>query len=143
MPIGTMMSDLVRSLFKKPATELYPYVKKPAPARLRGKLTWNPENCSGCQLCIKDCPSNAIDLVTVDKATKQFVMRYHVDHCIYCAQCVVSCRFGCLALSNEDWELAIGNKEPLGIFYGKEENIARVLEQLIKAGAEQPASLEE
>ncbi|MFA5836250.1 MAG: 4Fe-4S binding protein [Bellilinea sp.] len=137
MSVGPMISDLLRSLFKQPATELYPFVKTPAPIRLRGKLMWDPTNCTGCQLCVKDCPANAIELIVIDKANKRFIMNYHADHCIYCAQCVVSCRFNCLRLSNEDWELAAAQKQPFVMYYGKEEDIALFMEQAAKAGAEQ------
>ena len=137
MSVGPMISDLLRSLFKQPATELYPFVKTPAPLRLRGKLMWDPNPCTGCQLCVKDCPANAIELIVIDKANKRFIMNYHADHCIYCAQCVVSCRFNCLRLSNEDWELAAAQKQLFEVYYGKEEDVALFMEQAAKTGAEQ------
>ncbi len=136
MSVGPMISDLLRSLFKQPATELYPFVKTPAPIRLRGKLMWDPTNCTGCQLCVKDCPANAIELIVIDKVNKRFIMNYHADHCIYCAQCVVSCRFNCLRLSNEDWELAAAQRQPFTVYYGKEEDIAHFMEQAAKTDAE-------
>ena len=137
MSVGLMISDLLRSLFKQPATELYPFVKIPAPVRLRGKLIWDPTNCTGCQLCVKDCPANAIELIVIDKANKRFIMNYRADHCIYCAQCVVSCRFNCLRLSNEDWELAAAHKQPFTVYYGKEEDIAHFMEQAAETDAAQ------
>lgn len=129
MTIGSMFSDILKSFFKKPVTEKYPFAKTNAPENLRGKLIWNPENCSGCMLCVKDCPSNALELLVVDKVNKRFVMRFHLDRCTYCAQCVVSCRFKCLDLSNDQWELASLNKEPFEIHYGREEDIQFLLEK--------------
>jgi len=127
-----MFGDVVRSLFQRPATELYPYVRKPAPDRLRGKLVWDPSKCTGCQLCVKDCPSEAIELIVLDKVKKQFVLRYHNDRCTYCAQCVVNCRFKCLNMSSEQWELASVNKEPFTVYYGKEEDVKFLLEGMAK-----------
>jgi formate hydrogenlyase subunit 6/NADH:ubiquinone oxidoreductase subunit I len=121
--IGAMLGDVLRSLFKKPFTQLYPFEKKPAPVQLRGKLTWDPTKCTGCQLCIKDCPANAIELITLDKVNKRFVMRYNIDRCTFCEQCVISCRFKCLDMSNEDWELASIKKEPFTVYYGKEADV--------------------
>lgn len=138
MPIGNMLGDLVRSLVKRPATELYPSVKKNAPERLRGKLVWDPSKCVGCQLCIKDCPSNALELIVIDKVNKRFVMRYHADRCTYCAQCVQTCRFKCMGMSNEDWELASTQKQPFEVYYGKDEDIALFMEQAAKPGTEEP-----
>ena len=123
MTIGAMLGDVVRSLFKKPSTELYPFKKMPAPSRLRGKLFWDPTKCTGCQLCVKDCPSNAIELIVLDKVSRRFVMRYHADRCTYCAQCVLNCRFKCLHMSNEDWELASTKKEPFIVYYGKDTDV--------------------
>ena len=130
--IGVMFSDVVRSLFKRPATELYPFVRKPTPDRLRGKLVWDPSKCTGCQLCVKDCPSEAIELIVLDKVKKQFVLRYHNDRCTYCAQCVVNCRFKCLNMSSEQWELASVNKEPFTVYYGKEEDVKFLLDRMEK-----------
>ncbi|MEA4906934.1 MAG: 4Fe-4S binding protein [Chloroflexi bacterium] len=134
MKIGAMLGDVVRSLFSKPVTERYPFERKPAPERLRGKLYWDPSKCTGCQLCVKDCPSNALELVVLDKVNKRFVLRYHVDRCTYCAQCVQNCRFNCLNMSNEDWELAALNKEPFTVFYGKDEDVDFLLARAAQAG---------
>lgn len=142
--LGTMVGDVVRSVFKKPATQLYPFERKPAPIAFRGKLVWEPEKCAGCMLCVKDCPANAIELIVLDKVNKRFVMRYHADRCIYCAQCAVSCRFNCLDLSDEEWELASTGKEPFTVYYGKEEDIAFLLEKMARDNAgESPSCGEE
>lgn len=138
MPIGSMLGDIVKSFFKKPVTEKYPFVKTDAPENLRGKLVWKPENCSGCQLCIKDCPSNAIELIVLDKVNKRFVMRYHMDRCTYCAQCVMSCRFNCIEMSDEQWELASTGKEPFEVYYGREEDIQFLLEKAALGEVEEP-----
>lgn len=134
MKIETMLRDIWQSLLRKPVTELYPFQRQPAPERLRGKLTWNPENCTGCCLCVKDCPCDAIELITIDRANKRFVMRYDVGRCTYCAQCVQNCRFNCLGMSNDDWELAATNKAQFTVYYGSEEDVQSILEQRPEAG---------
>ncbi len=113
MKIGTMVGDVLGSLFRQPVTQQYPFERKEAPRRLRGKLHWDAEKCTGCLLCVKDCPAQAIEVIMVDKANKRFVMRYHVDRCTFCSQCVVSCRQGALGMSSEEWELAALNRELL------------------------------
>lgn len=135
MKLGAMLGDVIRSLFRRPATELYPFTRRPAPERFRGKLVYDPAKCSGCQLCIKDCPSEAIELVVLDKVNKKFVLRYHQDRCTYCAQCVVSCRFNCLDMSSEMWELAAVNKLPFEVYYGKDEDVKFLLEKMAKDNA--------
>lgn len=133
MRFATMLKDVLRSFAQHPVTEKYPFVKTPAPDRLRGKLVWNPEKCSGCCLCSKDCPSDAIELITLDKKAKRFVMRYHADRCTYCAQCVQNCRFECLGMSDTDWELAALTKQPFDVYYGKDDDVKAVLAKLAAA----------
>ena len=134
--VAAMLTDIVESLFKRPITEKYPFERRPAPERLRGKLTWNSEKCTGCALCNKDCPANAIELIVIDKKAKRFVMEYHADRCTYCAQCVQNCRFECLSMSHDQWELAALNKKPFTVYYGKDEDIQTILARF--AGPEIP-----
>lgn len=130
MKIGSMVGDIIKSLFKKPATIQYPVERIQAPDRYRGQLFWEPEKCTGCQLCIKDCPSDAIDLIVLDKVNKRFVMRYDMDRCTYCAQCIASCRLKCLNMSSEQWELASSKKEPFTVYYGRDEDVKFLLAEL-------------
>lgn len=113
-----MLRDVLRSLIVKPVTERYPAERRAVPLALRGRVRWDPAHCTGCALCVKDCPANAISLITIDKADKRFVMEYHADRCIYCGQCAQSCRFNCIELINSDWELAASERENYMAFYG-------------------------
>lgn len=128
-----MLGDVVGSLFRRPATERYPFERRPVPQRLRGQLRWDPERCTGCGLCARDCPADAIELITLDKKNKRFVLRYHLDRCTFCAQCVQSCNFDCLELSPDRWELAALSKEPFTIHYGDDADVEAVLAGLTGA----------
>ncbi|MBI5668579.1 MAG: 4Fe-4S binding protein [Chloroflexi bacterium] len=127
MRIGSMLVDTLRSFFQKPVTRLYPFERNASPERLRGKLHWNPDNCTGCCLCAKDCPSDAIEVITIDKKAKKFVMRYHADRCTYCAQCVQNCRFSCISMASGEWELASTSTEPFTVYYGNEADLEPLL----------------
>lgn len=131
--LGVMLKDVWCAFWQRPVTERYPFERHTAPARLRGALHYNPEKCTGCGLCVKDCPSQAIELIELDKKNKRFVLRYDVDRCTFCAQCVQNCRFDCMAMSNEQWELASVNKEPFTIYYGNETDIQAVLERFTQS----------
>jgi formate hydrogenlyase subunit 6/NADH:ubiquinone oxidoreductase subunit I len=119
-----MLGDISRSLFRRPITQLYPFMRKPTPERLRGQLTFDPDRCTGCRICVRDCPANALELFVIDKATRRFVLRYRSDRCTFCAQCVFSCNFDTLSLSRETWELAALSKEPFTVPCGRPEDIA-------------------
>ncbi len=127
MKFGTMLKDVSSSLIKKPVTERYPFERREAPDRLRGRLYWNPENCIGCDLCAKDCPAMAIELIVLDKKAKRFVLCYHLDRCTFCAQCVESCRHGCLEMAAGEWELASLSKDAFTIYYGEESDVREAL----------------
>ena len=130
-----MLSDVLRSLFRRPVTEQYPFEQRQPPTQLRGQLYYDPTKCTGCCLCQKDCPANALQLITLDRKAKQFVLQYHIDRCTYCAQCVQSCRFECLGMSAEAWELAATDKEVFTVHYGNEEDVSRFLADETEADA--------
>ena len=117
MKPATMFLDITKSLFRQPVTEQYPFDRRPAPERLRGRLVWEPATCTGCGLCAKDCPADAIQMIVLDKKAKRFVMEYHVDRCTYCAQCVQSCRQGCLSMASDIWELSALSREPFTLHF--------------------------
>lgn len=128
MRFGAMVGDVFGSLFRRSATRRYPFERQLAPERLRGTLLWDAEKCTGCSLCVKDCPAQALEVFLVDKAEKRVVLRYHLDRCTYCAQCVVSCRQNALAMSSDNWELAATGKETFTITYGDAEDVQRLAE---------------
>ncbi len=141
MKFGTMLGDIVSSAFKRPATQRYPFERIEAPAAFHGKLIWKPASCNGCQLCVKDCPSDAIEIVTVDKAAKRYVMRYHADRCTFCAQCVQVCRFKCLEMADEQWEMAALNRDGFLVHYGQKMDVDAVLAKLGKEGPDAKLTL--
>lgn len=136
MSFGSMFKDLLLSFFSAPVTEKYPFERPDTADRFRGKLHYDPSKCTGCNLCSKDCPANALEIVILDRATKRFVARYNMARCVYCGQCIQSCRFKCLELSKEDWELAALNKDLFSVNYGKDADIAAFLERSVSTTAE-------
>ena len=121
-----MLTDLMRSAFQRPLTECYPIEKRPPVEAFRGMLYWHPQDCTGCGLCVKDCPADAIELITIDKASKRYVFRFHSDRCTFCGQCAYNCRFDCIRLENDEWELAELDRDNMTILYGRPEDIERV-----------------
>jgi formate hydrogenlyase subunit 6/NADH:ubiquinone oxidoreductase subunit I len=116
---GKMIWEIMGSLFKRPATTKYPYGKKvPMPDKFRGKLKFYPERCIGCQLCVKDCPANAI---TINKAGQKFECEIDLGKCIYCGQCVDSCMKKALEMTKE-FELATLERGKLKIKYDTDDN---------------------
>ncbi len=134
-----MFSDISRALFRKPATEKYPYVRPTNPARLRSYLEWDRQACTGCGLCSMDCPAAAIHVTVLDRKEKRFVFSYRPDQCLFCGQCVESCRQGSLAMANDRWELAALDRAPYEVNFGETDDIAKVLAGEPAGGPEKPA----
>lgn len=134
MRIAGMWRDAIKALVQRPATQKYPFERLDAPERLRSKLQWNLENCTGCGLCQKDCPADAIEIVTLDRKAKRFVFRYNVDRCTFCGQCVESCKKNCLRLPEDDWELAALDRDEFEVYYGNDDDVQSVLDDETAAG---------
>ncbi len=109
--------ELLKQLFKKPATNVFPVTYCPdsilkllekvekgevkinppveVPKGFRGKIVYDRDKCIGCKLCLKVCPANAIEFIPETKKIK-----IHVDHCICCSQCNDICPKNCLSMSD-------------------------------------------
>ena len=100
---GKIAKLLIRTFFKKPITGNYPADCSGMPEGFRGKLKFNAALCIGCKMCVRDCPSGAIEIIKI--ADKQFEAHVNLARCIYCGQCVDSCLKKALAITAE-FELA-------------------------------------
>ena len=119
--VGVMFKELMSHLFKKPATVLYPLERLEPPERFRGRLIWDDANCIRCSMCVRDCPSEALELVergdgSVDdkgKPVKDLVAA--MSRCIFCGQCSWVCPKDALRFERV-FELAQGDKAELKMY---------------------------
>ena len=114
----SMLPKVFSQMFKKPYTNKFPAKYAPSnttqfladvgagkveivppievPEGFRGKIQYDKEKCTGCQLCIKVCPSGAIEFKEKEKKIKIYLAR-----CTFCSQCNDACPVNCLSMSNE------------------------------------------
>lgn len=108
---GKMTAEVFRTMVKPPVTVKYPYERTEIPKDFRGKIMFDPNLCIGCKMCVRDCPSKAIEIEKVGEE-KVFKANFSLDRCIYCAQCVDSCPRNALASSSQ-FELANYGRDKL------------------------------
>lgn len=111
---GKMIRQVLFSAIRKPSTINYPSKKHAMPESFRGKLKFYPERCIGCKLCMRDCPSNAINIIKTGE--KEFSAEIDLGKCVYCAQCVDSCLKKALE-ATEEYELAQLDREKLKVVF--------------------------
>jgi NADH-quinone oxidoreductase subunit I len=118
------MSLTFKYMFTKPITMRYPEHKWVMPKRFRGQiaLVRDPEKpdedlCVGCCLCMRVCPSEALDIVTSrGENEKKIVEDYFLDisRCIFCGLCVEICPVNALVYT-DNYELAQYDRQLLRI----------------------------
>ena len=96
------LSVVFKHLFRKPVTLEYPEKKKEMNEHFRGKL--KIENCVGCKICQKVCPTGAISMTKNDEGK---VISYKIDlrKCIFCGNCTFYCPHKSIKMTKE-YELA-------------------------------------
>jgi len=87
---------VLKSLFSRPATLMYPAKPAKKTANTRGHVTINPDGCITCRTCQRKCPTQAICVEVKEKTWQIDNMR-----CVVCAVCVDTCPTKCLAMDNQ------------------------------------------
>lgn len=117
------MKITIKHLFYKNVTHQYPNVDARVksgtafmPDYARNRLEFIPGSCTACNLCVKACPVNCIEmdsfkvvegdtdqpLMNNGKPRKQWVPTYNIDFskCCFCGLCANACSFDALKMTD-------------------------------------------
>jgi formate hydrogenlyase subunit 6/NADH:ubiquinone oxidoreductase subunit I len=93
MALFAIAGEVLKSLFSKPATLMYPAVPRKWQAATRGHIGIDISACIFCGVCSRKCPTRAI---MVDRPAKCWEIERL--RCIQCSCCVEVCPKKCLTM---------------------------------------------
>jgi ech hydrogenase subunit F len=97
MSVFSMTRTVIRNLFSRPATRLYP-ARRTEPwrtERSRGRIEIDIDRCIFCSGCVRRCPTDALIVIKTRK-------EWNIDRlrCCACNACVEVCPVKCLRMDN-------------------------------------------
>ncbi len=129
MTIGAMIGDILSLCSRNRLPNDTALKENPRRNGCVKEAALRSKKMRSCMLCMKDCPANAIEILTVDRAAKKFVMRFHTRIAAPIVPSVQNCRFNCLGMESEEYELAALSREPFVVYYGREEDVQFILDR--------------
>jgi formate hydrogenlyase subunit 6/NADH:ubiquinone oxidoreductase subunit I len=85
----SLFNAILDAVINRPDTVAYPFGALELPEGYRGAIVINPDLCTGCGLCVRDCPTGALKLEK--KSRDEFKLIHYPARCAYCSQCESSC----------------------------------------------------
>jgi len=107
----------LKYLLRRPYTRLVPDREGPLTSdRTRGRHVLDMSKCTGCSMCQKVCPADAIQMVKVEGSwpqnVKKIFPRIDYQRCTFCGMCVEACPFNALSMTNiSGWYLITRDKK--------------------------------
>jgi NAD(P)H-quinone oxidoreductase subunit I len=114
----SLLRAVIDAVLKHPETVDYPFGKLELPQGFRGAIGIEAKKCTGCGLCVRDCPAEALELIK--KSREEYKLIHYPARCAYCGQCEDSCRRGAISHSNtlvgstmnpEGWIVVLNEQE--------------------------------
>jgi len=95
-----ILSAIIDAFIKPPDTTTYPFTPIELPHGFRGTVIMiDPEKCTGCSICIRDCPANALEIQR--ESRERYRLIHYPSRCAYCGQCEESCKNRAISQTNQ------------------------------------------
>ncbi len=106
-PQWAVLKLFFKNIAHRPVTVLYPYEKEWVPDNYRGRPGLIFDECVGCGMCVRMCPTACIKLVDVEDSDGKVVKRPQVNmgRCAMCGYCAEYCPVDAMTVTPE-YELA-------------------------------------
>lgn len=98
--------------FSKEVTEQYPEERPDLPPATHYFFEYIQEKCIACNLCVRACPNQVIELTAEkNEAGKRVPTGYVMDlsYCLFCGLCIEACPTAAL-LNSPNFELGVYNR---------------------------------
>lgn len=105
-----VIRELLRTALKKASTTKYPYGRTEVAEGLRARLLCDHSLCIWCGLCVRSCPSKALDIVSKSERHLLWCM----GRCLLCGLCAEVCPVDALSFS-PDFELAFQSRNAMTV----------------------------
>ena len=100
------------NLTKKTSCEMYPVKHKEVAPGYRGAISYDPNKCVNCGMCMKVCSPGAITRTEVEKDEgKEITYRFDWTSCTFCGMCQDFCTEKAITMTDH-YEM-VGNAEDL------------------------------
>jgi formate hydrogenlyase subunit 6/NADH:ubiquinone oxidoreductase subunit I len=94
-----LFTSIFDAFWHPPETIAYPFDELVLPEGFRGAIEIHPDQCVGCGLCVRNCPTGALKLEKESKAC--FSLSHFPTRCAYCGECEAVCRYDAIHHTNE------------------------------------------
>lgn len=107
------IKEAISNLFSKPSCDMYPFVPSTAAENYRGRISYNPDKCLGCGMCVRVCAGGAIkmDKEPVEGGDR-ITLTFDLGSCTFCNTCADFCASKSITLT-QDYHMIATKDEDL------------------------------
>lgn len=95
------VKEALTNLFSRSSCDMYPFRPSEAAPGYRGKISYNPDRCLGCGMCVRVCAGGAIRMEKeqVEEGEK-ITLTFNLGSCTFCRMCADFCSTKSIVLTD-------------------------------------------